>query len=213
MTFDLLVIGSAPLMACGAARLGLSVAYAGQPEAVLTEAGVTVVEEPPRSVRHVHATSFYQLPELAAELAGIFKEAKAAKATTSLTPNEDPSGRWDRVTLDPVLRSTDYLLPTAGEALALTGHHSVADAAGILARRGPLVVVKNGPEGVFAHNGARVVATSNVGTGTGDGFDAGWVAAVLNGLRPGRALQVAAACGLLSTRATGAQPTWEEATA
>jgi sugar/nucleoside kinase (ribokinase family) len=175
-----------------------------------------------RSVRHVHAASFYLLPGLAAGLAGIFKEAKAAKATTSLDPNDDPAGKWDRVTLDPILRVTDYFLPNAAEALALTGHHSVVDAAGILARRGPLVVVKNGAEGALAHNGSRVITAPALkvetvdAIGAGDSFDAGWVAAVLNGMKPDRALTIAAACGSLSTRAAGgtaAQPTWEEATA
>jgi sugar/nucleoside kinase (ribokinase family) len=185
----------------------------------------TAAEDVPRSllrsVRHVHAGSFYLLPRLAAGLAGIFKEAKAAKATTSLDPNDDPAGKWDRMVLDPVLRVTDYFLPNATEALALTGHHSVVDAAGILARRGPLVVVKNGAEGALAHNGSKVITAPALkvetvdAIGAGDSFDAGWVAAVLNGMKPDRALTIAAACGSLSTRAAGgtaAQPTWEEAT-
>jgi sugar/nucleoside kinase (ribokinase family) len=268
---SLVLGGSASIMACGAARLGLSVAFAGRvgddaagafvrttlaergvdvsalvtdpslptplttiltsgdDRAILTSPGclpaVTAADIPNRmvcSARHVHAGSFYLLPELAVGLAGIFKEAKAAKATTSLDPNDDPAGKWDRVVLDPILRVTDYFLPNAAEALALTGHHSVMDAAGILARRGPLVVVKNGAEGALAHNGSRVltapaVKVETVDTvGAGDSFDAGWVAAVLNGMKPDRALAIAAACGSLSTRAAGgtaAQPTWEEATA
>jgi sugar/nucleoside kinase (ribokinase family) len=268
---SLVLGGSASIMACGAARLGLRVAFAGRvgddaagafvrtaladrgvdvsalvtdptlptplttilisgdDRAILTSPGClssTAAADVPRamlrSVRHVHAASFYLLPGLAAGLAGIFKEAKAAKATTSLDPNDDPAGKWDRVTLDPILRVTDYFLPNAAEALALTGHHSVVDAAGILARRGPLVVVKNGAEGALAHNGSRVITAPALkvetvdAIGAGDSFDAGWVAAVLNGMKPDRALTIAAACGSLSTRAAGgtaAQPTWEEATA
>ena len=48
--------------------------------------------------------------------------------------------------------------------------------------------------------------------GAGDSFDAGWVAAVLNGSRTERALAIAAACGSLSTRAAGgtaAQADWD----
>lgn len=267
---SLVLGGSASIMACGAARLGLRVAFAGRvgddaagafvrtaladrgvdvsalvtdpalptplttilvsgdDRAILTSPGClpnTAAEDVPRSllrsVRHVHAGSFYLLPRLAAGLAGIFKEAKAAKATTSLDPNDDPAGKWDRMVLDPILRVTDYLLPNAVEALALTGHHSVVDAAGILARRGPLVVVKNGAEGALAHNGSKVITAPALkvetvdAIGAGDSFDAGWVAAVLNGMKPDRALTIAAACGSLSTRAAGgtaAQPTWEEAT-
>ena len=268
---SLVLGGSASIMACGAARLGLRVAFAGRvgddaagefvrtalaergvdvsalvtdpslptplttiltsgdDRAILTSTGclpaVTADDIPNRmvrSARHVHAGSFYLLPELAVGLAGIFKEAKAAKATTSLDPNDDPAGKWDRMVLDPILRVTDYFLPNAAEALALTGHHSVVDAAGILARRGPLVVVKNGAEGALAHNGSKVITAPAVKVeavdtvGAGDSFDAGWVAAVLNGMKPDRALAMAAACGSLSTRAAGgtaAQPTWEEATA
>ena len=264
---SLVLGGSASIMACGAARLGLSVAFAGRvgddpagdfvrtalsdrgvnvdalivdntlptplttiltsgdDRAILTSPGclpATTADDVPgsllRSVRHVHAASFYLMPALAAGLAALFKEAKAGKATTSLDPNDDPAGRWDRTVLDPVLRVTDYFLPNAAEALALTGHRSVADAAGILARRGPLVVVKNGVDGALAHNGSKVTTAPALkvdtvdAVGAGDSFDAGWVAAVLNGSRTERALAIAAACGSLSTRAAGgtaAQPDWD----
>ncbi|HET6744166.1 MAG TPA: carbohydrate kinase family protein [Kribbella sp.] len=270
---SLVLGGSASIMACGAAQLGLRVAFAGRvgddpagdfvrtsladrgvnvdalvvdstlptplttiltsgdDRAILTSLGClpsTSAADVPldllRSVRHVHAGSFYLMPELAAGLAGIFKEAKAAKATTSLDPNDDPAGKWDRTVLDAVLRVTDYFLPNAAEALALTGHHSVEDAAGILARRlargGTLAVVKNGSDGALAHNGSTAITAAALKTetvdavGAGDSFDAGWVAAVLNGAKPDRALAIAAACGSLSTRAAGgtaAQPTWTEA--
>ena len=264
---SLVLGGSASIMACGAARLGLSVAFAGRvgddsagdfvrtsladrgvnvdalivdnalptplttiltsgdDRAILTSPGclpATMADDVPkallRSVRHVHAASFYLMPALAAGLAGLFKEAKAAKATTSLDPNDDPAGRWDRMVLDPILRVTDYFLPNAAEALALTGHPAVEDAAGILARRGPLVVVKNGADGALAHNGSKVTTAPALkvdivdAVGAGDSFDAGWVAAVLNGSRTVRALAIAAACGSLSTRAAGgtaAQPDWD----
>jgi sugar/nucleoside kinase (ribokinase family) len=267
-TGSLVLGGSASIMACGAARLGLRVAFAGRvgddsagdfvrtsladrgvnvdalvvddtlptplttiltsgdDRAILTSPGClpsTTADDVPQAllgaVRHVHAASFYLMPALAAGLAGIFKEAKAAKATTSLDPNDDPAGKWDRMVLDPILRVTDYFLPNAAEALALTGHHSVEDAAGILARRGPLVVVKNGLDGALAHNGTRVSTAPALkvetvdAIGAGDSFDAGWVAAVLNGSRTEQALAVAAACGSLSTRAAGgtaAQPDWEQ---
>jgi sugar/nucleoside kinase (ribokinase family) len=169
-------------------------------------------------VRHLHAASFYLLPQLAVGLAGLFKEAKSAKATTSLDPNDDPADRWDRVVLDPVLRVTDFFLPNSAEARALTGHPSVTEAAGILARRGPLVVVKNGAEGALAHSGSKVTTAPALtvdtvdAVGAGDSFDAGYVAAVLNGCGRERALAVATACGSLSTRAAGgtdAQADWD----
>ncbi|MGW6276500.1 carbohydrate kinase family protein [Kribbella sp. NPDC055071] len=269
-TGSLVLGGSAAIMACGAARLGLDVAFAGRVgddpagafvRTALTDRGVNVdalivdptlstplttiltsgddrailtspgclpaisADDVPRSLlrstRHVHAASFYLLPALAAGLAGIFKEAKSAKATTSLDPNDDPAGRWDRMVLDPILRVTDVFLPNAAEALALTGHPEVEAAAGILARRGPLVVVKNGADGALAHNGSKVTTAPALkvdtvdAVGAGDSFDAGWVAASLHGFRTERALAFAAACGSLSTRAAGgtaAQPDWDLAT-
>ncbi|MFB6719510.1 carbohydrate kinase family protein [Kribbella sp. NPDC056345] len=263
----LLLGGSAAIMACGAARLGLRVAFVGRvgadaagdfvrtalagrgvdvsamivdpslptalttvltsgdDRAMITSPGclpATTANDVPtallRSVRHVHASSFYLMPELAAGLAGLFKEAKAAKATTSLDPNDDPSERWDRMVLDPVLRVTDYFLPNASEAQQLTGHPSTREAAGILARRGPLVVVKDGASGALAHDGAKVLKAPALqvpfvdAVGAGDSFDAGFVTARLNGFGRERALTIAAACGSLSTRAAGgtaAQADWD----
>ncbi|GAB3832729.1 carbohydrate kinase family protein [Kribbella italica] len=266
-TGSLCLGGSAAIMACGAARLGLKVAFAGRigddpagtfvrsaleergvdtsalvvdpglptplttvltsgsDRAILTASGClasTSSNDVPRtllrSVRHVHAASFYLMPDLAAGLAELFKEARSAKASTSLDTNDDPADRWERVVLDPVLRVTDYLLPNAAEAHALTGHPVLAEAAGILARRGPLVVVKNGADGALAHNGtsmlsAPALAVEPVDTvGAGDSFDAGFVAAVLRRTGRARALAIAAACGSLSTRAAGgtaAQADWD----
>jgi sugar/nucleoside kinase (ribokinase family) len=180
MSIDLLVIGdaeSAELMASCAARLGLS---------------VEVSAELQRSARHVHATSFYGTPELAARLAVVFKEAKANKASTSLAIDDDPSGRWDRVVLDGALRVTDVLLLNAAAAHALTGHPVLADAAGILARRGPLVVVRDGAAGALAHDGSKVRSVGALAVDAkGDGFDAGYVAAMLRGLGRERALSIA----------------------
>ncbi len=266
-TGSLCLGGSAAIMACGAARLGLKVAFVGRigddpagtfvrsaledrgvdtsalvvdPElptplttvltsgsdrAILTASGCltsTSSNDVPRallrSVRHVHAASFYLMPGLAAGLAELFKEARSAKATTSLDTNDDPADRWERVVLDPVLRVTDYLLPNAAEAHALTGHPVLAEAAGILARRGPLVVVKNGADGALAHDGTNLTTAPALGVepvdtvGAGDSFDAGFVAAVLRRTGRARALAIAAACGSLSTRAAGgtaAQADWE----
>ncbi|WP_206504946.1 carbohydrate kinase family protein [Streptomyces chrestomyceticus] len=95
-------------------------------------------------------------------------------------------------------------------------------AAAALARRGPLVVVKDGAAGALAHDGVTLTRTAAVpadpvdSVGAGDSFDAGFVAAVLHGLDLPAALSFAAACGALSTRAhggTAAQPTWDEARA
>jgi sugar/nucleoside kinase (ribokinase family) len=99
--------------------------------------------------------------------------------------------------LDPVLRVADVLFLNAAEAHALTGHPVLADAAGILARRGPLVVVTDGPSGPLAHDGSAVISTAALAVepvdtvGAGDSFAAGYVAAVLKGFGRERALALA----------------------
>ncbi|MFG2143313.1 carbohydrate kinase family protein [Streptomyces sp. NPDC048696] len=268
---DLVLGGSAAITACGAARLGLRVAFAGRvgddpagafvrtalaargvdtsalttdPElatpltavlthgadrAILTAPGCLAATGPQdvpdallAGVRHVHAGSFFLMPRLARALAAVFARARELGATTSLDTNDDPSGRWDRELLDPVLKVTDQLLPNAAEARALAPDaEGVAGAAAALARRGPgLVVVKNGAEGALAHDGSRLSTASAVPVepldtvGAGDSFDAGFLAAVLRGLALPDALAVACACGSLSARGRGgtaAQPTWDEA--
>jgi len=262
--------GSAAIMACGAARLGLRVAFAGRvgddpagafvrrelaargvdvghlvhdprlptplttvlttgdgDRAVLTAPGcltATGPEDVPgellAAARHVHAASFFLMPRLARALPELFAEAQAQGATTSLDTNDDPAARWDRAALDPVLKVTDILLPNAAEARALTGECRLLAAAGLLARHGLTVVVKDGERGALALAGTRLAHVDAVpvvpvdAVGAGDSFDAGFLAARLRGLDLRTSLAVAVACGSLSTRAhggTAAQPTWDEA--
>jgi sugar/nucleoside kinase (ribokinase family) len=265
--------GSAAIMACGAARLGLRVAFAGRigdddagrfvraslasrgvdtdalrldpdlptpltavitrggDRAILTSPGTlagTGGDDVPRALladcRHVHAASYFLLPRLADDLPGLLRTARDHGATTSLDTNDDPSGRWTHPGLDAVLAATDILLPNAQEARALAGPAATTlhAAAARLAARGPLVVVKDGANGALAHDGRTLLrsggtpVTPQDTVGAGDSFDAGYVAAVLAGLPGAAALDFAAACGALSTRAHGgttAQPTWDEALA
>ncbi|MFG3258947.1 carbohydrate kinase family protein [Streptomyces sp. NPDC048172] len=195
--------------------------------AILTSPGTLAAtsgdDVPPRlltAARHVHAASYFLLPLLARALPALFRTARAHGATTSLDTNDDPEGRWDPEGIAAVLPGTDFLLPNAAEAMALAGSRTPADAAAALAGRGPVTVVKNGGDGALAHDGhgLRTVRGPSVTprdtVGAGDSFDAGFVAATLAGLPLAEALELAAVCGALSTRAPGgtpAQPTWEEA--
>ncbi len=130
--------------------------------------------------RHVHVASPFLQDGLRPGLGAL---AKRASGTTSLDPGWDPRERWD-IPLD----AFDVLLPNAEEALRLTGEEDVEAAAHALAARGPLVVVKLGPEGALAatHTGEltrvrapRVDAVDS--TGAGDSFDAGFLAGWLRG--------------------------------
>ncbi|MEV4172996.1 carbohydrate kinase family protein [Nonomuraea sp. NPDC049709] len=205
----------------------------GDDRAILTAPGcldrLSATDVPPGLIEraaHVHVSSYFLQPLLAAGLAGLFGLARAAGASTSLDTNDDPAGRW--AGLDEVLPLTDVLLPNESEALAIaaavsgvTERLDLERAVRELAARGTLPVVKRGERGALAFaDGALVEAPARPATvvdavGAGDSFNAGLLAALLRGLPLSRSMGVAVACGTLSTRAAGgtaAQPTWEEAT-
>ena len=260
--------GSGAITACGAARLGLRVAFAGRvgrdhaggmvydiltslgvvcflriddevgtplttvltrgdDRAILTAAGTLarttaddVRPELLATSRHVHASSYFLMPELALTLPKLFREARRHGATTSLDTNDDPSGRWDRSGVDAVLAESDILLPNAAEAMKLSGCATPHEAAAALADGRRIVAVKNGADGALCHDGAELIecptiAVSTVdAVGAGDSFNAGFIAGMLLDMPPRRRLALAVACGALSTRATGgtaAQPSLVEA--
>ncbi len=176
--------------------------------------------------RHVHVGSFFLQPELAAEVPALFRAAHAAGATTSLDPNWDPSGAWDGG-FRAAAAETDVLLPNAAECRALAGVEDLEAAARALGSvdgaPGRTVAVKRGSDGglVVGADGAAARASATPAdavdtTGAGDSFNAGFLAAWLDGQPLEDALRLAVACGSLSTRAAGgtdAQPTRTEAVA
>jgi sugar/nucleoside kinase (ribokinase family) len=194
----------------------------GSDRAILTASGTlarTETADVPAEVlaasRHVHASSYFLMPNLA--VPALFREARRHGATTSLDTNDDPSGRWD---VGAVLAETDVVLPNAAEAIKLTGRATVREAAAALAVDGRLVAVKNGAAGALSHDGTDILEcpTITVSTvdaiGAGDSFNAGFIAGLLHDMPPRQRLALAVACGALSTRATGgtaAQPTLAEA--
>ena len=269
---SLVLGGSGAIVACGASRLGLRVAFVGRvgddaagrfvlaalagrgvdtggcvtdpalPTAitvVLTRDGDRAILTSPGCLgslvagdvdaglvaraRHLHVSSLFLQPRLAAGIAELFRAARAAGTGTSLDTNDDPSGRWGGG-LHELLAVTDVLLPNEQEALAIAGRTDgdLAAAAHDLAARGPLPVIKCGAQGALAYaagepvrvGGLRVDVADTVGAG--DSFDAGFLAGRLTGRDLRESLALAAACGSLSTRAPGgidAQPSMAEALA
>jgi sugar/nucleoside kinase (ribokinase family) len=253
--------GSGAIMACGAARLGLSVAIAGRvgddaagrfvrdslvERGVDTDALVTDDAPTPLTViitrdgdramltsgswpsfavsgellassRHVHVASYFLLSSMAEVLPGLLATARRHGATTSLDTNDDPAGRWD---VGSLLPEVDFLLPNANEAMRLAGAATALEAASVLASRGPVVAVKDGAAGAFCHSGGNILRSNGIvvspvdAVGAGDSFDAGFVAAKLNGMSDQKAMDVATVCGALSTLSAGgttSQPTWADA--
>jgi sugar/nucleoside kinase (ribokinase family) len=211
------------------ARTGLSVILSrDQDRAILTFPGAIAALEigaiDPALLaraRHVHVSSFFLQTALTPGLGPVLGEVRRRGGTTSIDPNWDPSERWDGGLLE-LLEEVDVLLPNAVEAVRIADGVDPFEAAQRLAALGPLVAVKLGADGALAARAgadlvnvrAPVVAAALDAVGAGDSFDAGVLAALLDGQPVERALALGCVCGALSTRAVGgtaAQPTLAEA--
>jgi sugar/nucleoside kinase (ribokinase family) len=256
---ELTLGGSAAIVACGLARLGVKTALVGvvgndaygdfvrlklAEAGVITQrlridpttaTGLTVVLSAPsdrailtfpgtipsltsdaidpsvfNGVRHVHVASPFLQPELTRGLPTLLSAARSAGASTSLDPNWDPSGQWTAIAA--VLAHLDVLLPNDAELLALNDDPaaSLDVAAAAFTAQGMTVVAKCGsdggrlwtPDGQQHHVPTTPTDVTDT-TGAGDSFDAGYLAARLDGLDPRTCLAYAVAAGSLSTRAAG----------
>jgi len=206
---------------------GLTVAFArGDDRAIITYPGCIAALDAGMidaalvgAARHVHASSFFLQPRLAPGLRGLFAAARSSGAGTSLDLNWDPAGTWDGGLAD-VLPAVDVLFVNAAEAAAVSGATDPAEAATVLAARGPAPVIKLGAAGALAHDGCRLVHVTAPAVdvadtvGAGDSFDAGFLCARLQGWDVSRSLALGVACGSLSARRPGGvegQPTLAEA--
>jgi sugar/nucleoside kinase (ribokinase family) len=176
------------------------------------------------SARHVHVSSYFLQPRLAAGLPEWFAALRAAGVTTSLDTNDDPSGQWSGGIYS-ALAQTDIFFPNEAEALALAGPGNrlpdparpvgglddevLVAARSLAGSSAGLVVVKRGALGALAWTAdgpvsVPSVAASPVDTvGAGDSFNAGFLAGHLGGADVESSLRLASACGALSTRAAG----------
>lgn len=260
--------GSGAVAACGAAALGLRVAFAGsvgddafgrfvvdalaargvntegvrfdpehptgcslvllrgEREAVLTSTGTIasfgvdhLERGTVRSARHVHVSSYFLQDALRPALPELFEEAHVAGASTSVDPNRDPTGDWDRGLFD-LLSVTDVLFANSAEVRDITGVDDVDIAAEALAERGAVAVVKFLQGGGLAVWGDEMVRSEAIPTavadttGAGASFAAGFLAGRLEGWSLDRCLDLAVSCAALSSRGIGgtpSQPSMEEA--
>lgn len=260
---------SSVITACGAARLGLNVAFVGvvgddiygqfmldamQSRGIDTshcivdpalQTGFTVIlarpdgdramltysgsisalkaEQVDRALisqtRHLHVGSYFLLDALRPDLPDLFEQAHSAGATTSLDTNWDPHEQWSA---ESALSLCDILLPNSAEAQQLARRETLDEALDVLAESVPTIAVKLGAEGgLVRHNGQTIrekpIPVDVVDTvGAGDSFNAGFLYGFIHQFPMSQNLQLALACGSLSTLAAGgttSQPTLDEALA
>ncbi len=108
-----------------------------------------------------------------------------------------------------LLRRTDIFAPNLSEASQLTGLTGIETNLESLAEICPLVVLKCGQEGAYARRGSQswfepaIDVQAVETTGAGDSFNAGFLAALLNGEDMQTCLQYGNICGGLSTQQPG----------
>jgi sugar/nucleoside kinase (ribokinase family) len=121
--------------------------------------------------------------------------------------------------LTDTLCMTDIFAPNQSEAAQLTGESDPQKAAARLAEFCPLVIVKCGAQGAYARAGEKVWHSPAIPvkvldtTGAGDAFNAGFLAAYLQGEPVETCLHYGNICGGLSTTQCGganAVPTLEQ---
>ncbi len=264
---DLTIGSSSVITACGAARLGLKVAFIGvvgddgygrfmldamqkrgidtshcivdpalqtgftlilaKPDgdrAILTYSGTIAALKPQQvnrgligQARHLHVGSYFLLDGLRDGLPDLFATAHDHHGTTSLDTNWDPKEQWQAAS---ILPHCDVLLPNAAEACRLAGCATLEDSLTCLADLVPTLAVKLGAEGGLVKQGDEVIRkrpfpVDIVDTvGAGDSFNAGFLYGFIKQWSLAESLQLALACGSLSTQAAGgttAQPRLAEA--
>jgi sugar/nucleoside kinase (ribokinase family) len=168
--------------------------------------------------RHLHVASYFLQTGLQPNLESLFRRARTLGLTTSLDTNYDPSERWGD--LAPVLSWTSVFMPNEREALALSGAADADAALRWLNSRVETVAIKLGSRGAIGGRNGMSVRAASISAhvvdtvGAGDAFDAGFLYGHLHGWDLAKSLQLACACGGLSTQRPGGvdgQPTIEEA--
>jgi sugar/nucleoside kinase (ribokinase family) len=176
------------------------------------------------TARHLHVSSYFLLERpLGPGLPGLLAAARRQGLSTSLDPNDDPSGRWGGEALLEALAQADLFLPNEAEALAIGGASELGVAAGTLSRVGHGVVVKlgsrgalcvperssldwagvpgSGPAGAVLVTGPPLAPVDT--TGAGDCFNAGLIVGLLGGLSLPAATALGCAVGAASTQGAG----------
>lgn len=207
-------------------QTGLSVIFnQGADRAILTHPGLIsalqagdISDALLQKAKHLHVASYFLQTALQPGLPELFRRAREFGLTTSLDTNYDPSEQW--VGFDELLAVTNVFLPNQKEAVSLSGEQDIDLAARKLGSKVEAVAIKMGKAGgLGVRNGQQVRVPSIPVTvadtiGAGDSFNAGFIYGYLHQWNLEKSLQLACACGALSTQRTGGtngQPTLGEA--
>ncbi|MCM3747233.1 sugar kinase [Paenibacillus pasadenensis] len=159
---------------------------------------------------HVHFGSYYLQAGMREHWAALFRMAKEAGLTTSFDVGWDPDEQWDRERLKQLLEWTDWFLPSEEEAMAIFECSDINELPKYLPERRGYVAVKRGSAGALmikpdgtVIEGEPVRVSPVDTTGAGDSFNAGLIAARLNGKPEQEALTYANVCGAMSTLRIG----------
>ncbi|MEA1965158.1 MAG: sugar kinase [Candidatus Aerophobetes bacterium] len=158
--------------------------------------------------------------EACQKAAGIVKESGGK---VSFDPNFRPellSEKEIREFFNPILSSSDVVLPTIEEAMVLTEKKNLKEACREILKKGPeIVAVKQGKEGssIFSFDEELHIPAFEVKeidpTGAGDCYCAGFIAGILKGMELKEAARFANAVGALAVTKKGPMegaPTLEE---
>ena len=167
-----------------------------------------------RSGAHLHLSG-YVLFDAPGRGAGL--EALRRASAAGMTISVDPASwarlrRWGASRFLTATAGAALTLPNADEARVLTGIGDAAAAAAHLARLHGVAVVTCGADGAVWSDGAATVrgravhTTVTDTTGAGDAFTAGYLAAALDGARPGEALERAAHLAARAVARGGGRP-------
>ncbi|WP_263418849.1 carbohydrate kinase family protein [Terriglobus albidus] len=165
-----------------------------------------------RQAKHLHISSLFLQRGLHAGLPELCSELRAEGCTVSLDTNDDPDDQWGGV-LDRMLDVIDLLLPNDHEARRMTRCDDLEEAIDRLARRVPVVAVKQGRSGAMVRQGSQhshvpAIPIAAVDTiGAGDSFNAGF----LKGFLAGEPLPVCAAMGNVAAALSTQRPGGTEA--
>lgn len=163
------------------------------------------------AARHLHLSGYVLLDEeTRATGLAVLAAAKEAGLTTSVDP-QAASLITDPARFVAELTGVDLLLPNLDELHALTGSRDPASAATLLDAVGA-VAVTTGPSGASWVDRDGIVSVPAApgecvdSTGAGDAFDAGVLAALLDGADPEDRLLAGVRLGAQAVGSVGAQP-------